>query len=165
MAESELTSRREFLKSQVHMALNESWAMSARQSLAFLVGLASLAGLIGGGYAILNRFTAELMGALCLFSVFGTVVAFIVLEMARLRQQSRLLRELALSEFDYGLLLVEARRERDEAKTAAATADARLAVVIAAKELVGVLREAPSRASRTGARTKQIVGSSEDPNG
>jgi len=119
--------------------------------------------LIGGGYGILGRFTAELMGALVLFSVLGTVVVFIVLEMVRLRRHSRLLRELALAEFDYGLLLIEARRGRDEAKASASAAEGRLSVLLAAKEIIGVMTEHSSRSERLGGRTKQIAGS-EDQN-
>jgi hypothetical protein len=137
--------RREMLKADVQSALGQTSISSATQALVFLAGLGSLAGLIGGGFALLGQFTGRLFGALALFTVAATLLAFLFLELARFRRQSRLLRELLYEDVDYVALLAEARRERDEARTSAAASEMRLMVFLGAREVVGELVETPDR--------------------
>ena len=59
-----------------------------------------------------------------------------ILELVRLSSRSRLLSEMVAVDTNHQLLMAEARQERDEANAARQTGEARLALVIAAGELI-----------------------------
>ena len=94
-------------------AVRDTAATSAITAVKFLGGAAAVAAAIGGGAAVLGKFSLSFMAGLAAMTVATFPISFVILEIVRLGKSHRLLREVLESERTYESLLSDARQERD----------------------------------------------------
>jgi hypothetical protein len=136
-------------------ALKGGCLESVKGAFTALAGAVGIATAAGGGLAVLNKFDLRVFLVLAYLAVLSWPVAFAILELARLRNHSRLLRAVLTSENYYESLLADARRERDDMKRSLTESEVRIQAVTAARDLIGVLESrvrrelAPDNAKET----------------
>jgi hypothetical protein len=157
---------RDRVRTEVERELGTQWTSSAFTAAAILVGSATLCSFVGGGLALLNRFSGQVMGWLAFSALLAAIVGFMVLEFTRMRRRSELLKDLlqSSSEDMYAGLLAEARSERDEATSKVRLLEGQLAVFASARELVGGIAVSKRSSPRRRLTTSRPETQDETPN-
>lgn len=135
MAEQELSAPDE-VRRDAKRALQDGPLTSLREAVKFLGGLSAACVALGSGVAALQNFSLVWLVGLILIAVAGGAIAYAVLENARLRRHSALLREVLASEKYYEGLLRAAQESQRTAEDAARTLQTRLDIVLGMRDLL-----------------------------
>jgi hypothetical protein len=124
-------------RDEARQALTAGMFGSVKGACSAVAGIAVIAGVVGSGFAALQKFDLTVFLTLCYVVALSGPVAFVVFELARLRNHSQLLRDVLASEKYYDTLIAETRKERDSLRAAVTEAEARLQVFMAVRAIVG----------------------------
>jgi hypothetical protein len=133
------------VRQDARAAIGTGALSSIKSAFAFFGGITTTCGLVGGGIAALGRFTPPVMAALTFVSIASWPVSFVILEMLRLHEHSRLLRRMLEIDISYDLLLRDAREERDLAQSASRRLEVQNEVLRAAGQFTRLLAESSTR--------------------
>src|SRR5687767_3142707 len=102
------------VRSEATKSLAERPIDSLKTAFKFSGGVGIALTAVGSGLRVLQQFDGSVFTVLVIVAIMSLPIAFVWLEMARLRHHSRMLRAVLGSERNFDVLIEGARNERDD---------------------------------------------------